>query len=53
MAKETRKLEISLKPDDWKKHKKLIGKSNCKCYSDPSEVFLLGLQTACNSHHVT
>ncbi len=52
MAKKTETFEISLQPDEWKKHKKLIGISNCKCYKDPSEIFLLGLQTACNSHHI-
>ena len=50
MAKETRKLEITLKPDEWKKHKYLIQKSSCACYKDPSALFLLGIQTAINTH---
>ena len=52
MAKKTQQLDISLKDAEWTKHKKLLGKSNCSCYKDPSEIFLLGLNTACNAHNV-
>ena len=50
MAKQKRELEINLTTDEWKKWKMLTNKSACRCYKDPSEVFLLGLNTACNAY---
>ena len=46
MAKETRELKITMKQDEWNKHKKLLQKNSCRCYKDPSEIFKLGLETA-------
>ena len=46
MAKETRELKITLKQEEWSKHRKLLQKNSCKCYKDPSEIFKLGMETA-------
>jgi hypothetical protein len=50
MALLKKELEISLKPDEWKKWTTLTNKAICKCYKDPSAVFRLGLETAASAH---
>ena len=50
MAKITKKLDIALKDADWKDWKKMTNKSSCSKFKDPSEVFLLGVKTICNSY---
>ena len=50
MALLKKELEISLKPEEWKKWKTLTNKAVCSCYKDPSAVFRLGLETAASAH---
>ena len=45
-----KELDIALTQQDWKKYKQMCNKSSCKKYKDPSEVFLLGLETMCNAY---
>ena len=50
MALQKRELLIALKPEEWKQYKLLGDKQSGKCFKDPSEVFRLGLKSACNVH---
>ena len=49
MALLKKELEISLKPDEWKKWKTVTNKAVRACYKDPSAVLRVGLESAASA----
>jgi len=50
MALKTKEMKITMADKEWSSYKQLTNKSTCKCYSDPSNVFKLGVKTARLAH---
>ena len=52
MASETRKFEVTLPLETWKKMKRLCDTGRGKKYKDPAEVFKVGLENICQINNV-